>query len=80
MDETDIWITSMLSLGYVPGPEFSSYEELSAWDGGNTRPHVRRLIDGKYKVYFTDYQSHTEDTPTDSNEARSGYDIIDVPF
>ena len=50
-DEVDNWPTSMSARGYVQGPKFSSYEELSAWDSSNTRPHIRRTINGTSHVY-----------------------------
>lgn len=80
MDKKDSWITSMLALGYVQGPEFSSYQELSVWDGLNTRPHVRRFIGDKFRVYFTDYRSDTQYTPVASDSSGSFYDINKVPF
>ena len=80
MDENAAWVTSMLERGYIKGPEFSSYEELSAWDGANKRSHIRRLIGNKYQVFFTDEQPYTAQTPTAANSERTTYDINDVPF
>jgi|Cruoilmetagenom7_1024161.scaffolds.fasta_scaffold00298_17 hypothetical protein len=80
MDESAAWVTSMSARGYIRGPEFSSYEELSAWDGSNTRPHIRRLIGDKYQVCFTDGQPYAAQVPTAANSDKSIYDINDVPF
>lgn len=80
INQNAAWVTSMSARGYIRGPEFSSYEELSAWDGSNTRPHIRRLIGDKYQVCFTDGQPYAEQTPTATNSGGSTYDIKDTPF
>lgn len=50
------WAVAMEAKGYAQGPQFSSYEELSAWDCSNTRPHVRSRSGEAFQVYFTDGQ------------------------
>jgi len=80
MNDDEAWVASMSAHGYVRGPDFSSYEELSAWDGSNTRPHIRRLIGDRYQVYFTDGLPNVEQTPTSANVDGSSDDITDVPF
>ena len=62
MDEKNSWVTSMLSRGYDQGPEFSSYDALLTWDSTNKRPHIRRLFDGEYRVFFTDNQTSPDTT------------------
>jgi len=56
-DEVVAWRASMASRGYSKGPQFSSYDELSEWDRGNNRPHVRRRTSFGYEVFFTDGNS-----------------------
>jgi hypothetical protein len=56
-DELDAWRNSMISRGYTKGPQFSTYEELSAWDRENKRPHIRRRNGCGFEVFFTDRQS-----------------------
>lgn len=80
MDENNAWVTSMSALGYVRGPKFSSYEELSAWDALNTRAHVRRLISGEYMVYFTDAKLSSAQMPQNPENGGSPHDLNDVPF
>ncbi|WP_172321685.1 hypothetical protein [Alterinioella nitratireducens] len=80
MDDDEAWVASMSARGYVRGPDFSSYEELSAWDDSNTRPHVRRLIGDKYQVYFTDGLPNVDQVPTAADVDGPSYDITDVPF
>lgn len=80
MDENEVWVASMSARGYTRGPEFSSYEELTAWDGSNMRTHIRRRIGDKYQVYFTDGQPCTAQPPAEVSSVESAYDICDVPF
>ncbi len=51
---SDNWIEDMLARGYSKGPAFQSYDEMSAWDKTNTRPHVRSTVGAGYQVCFTD--------------------------
>lgn len=37
----DSWSTAMAAKGYTKGPQFNSYDELSAWDSLNARSHIR---------------------------------------
>jgi hypothetical protein len=54
---SDNWIEDMLARGYSKGPAFQSYDEMSAWDKTNTRPHVRSAVGAGYQVCFTDGQT-----------------------
>lgn len=56
--ELRAWMASMEARGYTKGPQFSSYESLSAWDSSNTRSHIRRPSYRGYFVYFTDSRSN----------------------
>jgi hypothetical protein len=47
---SDNWIDDMLARGYPKGPAFQSYDEMSAWDKSNTRPHVRSAIGGTFRA------------------------------
>lgn len=49
-DDREEWRISMRSKGYVQGPSFSNYQEMSAWEKTNTRPHIRM----SFEVFFTD--------------------------
>ncbi|NYI28221.1 hypothetical protein [Sulfitobacter geojensis] len=55
------WSSTMEEKGYTLGPQFSSYEDLSAWDTSNARSHVRSRTEHGYQIYFTDGQPR--DTP-----------------
>ena len=47
-------MSAMLARGYSKGPTFQSYDEMSAWDNTNTRPHVRSAVGAGFQVCFTD--------------------------
>jgi len=53
-DELKTWSESMAAKGYVKGPSFETYEQLSEWDRQNTRPHLRRRTPGGYMIFFTE--------------------------
>lgn len=52
-NELELWRTLMLSRGYLKGPRFSSFEELSEWERENARPHVRRRTPFGFEVFYT---------------------------
>jgi hypothetical protein len=54
---SDNWIEDMLARGYSKGPAFQSYDEMSAWDKTNARPHVRSAVGAGFQVCFTDGQT-----------------------
>lgn len=81
--EMDAWRSAMLARGYVEGPEFSSYEELSDWDRMNRRPHVRRRNSSGFLVFFTDKGNANDHSVTHSSKSsfispRTQED--DIPF
>lgn len=47
------WRASMSARGYIKGPRFNSYDELSKWDKSNRRPHIRRRNSDGFEVFFT---------------------------
>ena len=63
MNKKDSWAELMLSRGYSQGPNFLSYETLSAWDSTNKRSHIRQVFDGEYRVFFTDGQPYSSPSP-----------------
>jgi hypothetical protein len=67
---SDNWIEDMLARGYSKGPAFQSYDEMSAWDKTNTRPHVRSAVGGGYQVCFTD-GGQTADVPSRSDTPKA---------
>lgn len=80
-DGNGSWSAAMAARGYIKGPHFPSYEELSSWDSSNTRPHVRSRSEGGYQVYFTDGQPDvglgSRSEPDNSPTSRMN---DDVPF
>jgi hypothetical protein len=50
------WAVATEAKGYAQGPQFSSYEELSAWGRSNTRQHVRSRSGQAFQVYFVDFR------------------------
>lgn len=81
-DEVDDWSTSMSAKGYIKGPQFPSYEELSIWDLSNKRPHVRSRTSQGFQVYFTDGNSEDEsriETTATSKPHLTKFDD-DIPF
>lgn len=76
------WMAAMEAKGYAQGPQFSSYEELSAWDRSNTRPHVRSRSGEAFQVYFTDGQPHNgSKIPSTPNSGQQVTSIDDeIPF
>jgi hypothetical protein len=83
---SDNWIEDMLARGYSKGPVFQSYDEMSAWDKTNTRPHVRSAVGAGYQVCFTD-GGQAADVPPVSTRPPMGApldevntEFMDVPF
>jgi hypothetical protein len=70
---SDNWIEDMLARGYSKGPAFQSYDEMSAWNKSNTRPHVRSAIGCGYQVRFTDGGggSFLQHAPTHLSKAKT---------
>ncbi len=61
---SDNWIDDMLARGYSKGPAFQSYDEMSAWDKTNTRPHVRSAVGAGFQVCSTDGGDTAAPVPT----------------
>jgi hypothetical protein len=78
----DSWSAAMAAKGYTQGPQFSSYEELSAWDSLNARSHVRSRTEQGYQIYFTDGQSHGGSESTVARDSKKPTPSIDddIPF
>jgi len=81
-DEIDFWFASMSAKGYVEGPQFASYEELSVWDLSNIRPHVRSQIGQGYQVFFTDGKPLEEPKKSTATSSRQSIVEMDdeIPF
>ncbi len=87
---SDNWIEDMLARGYSKGPAFQSYDEMSAWDKTNTRPHVRSAVGAGYQVCFTDGDNPVNDGLTafvennrpalDAGSYEVNVEFPDVPF
>ncbi len=76
------WTAAMEAKGYARGPQFSSYEDLSAWDRSNSRSHIRSRSGQNFQVYFTDGQSGDVLKSTSAPNSRQVAPSIndDIPF